>query len=418
VDLAAVWERIHTRERVTLEPLAYWAFRRAFAARTVSSAGSWMLTVAAGWLIFELTRSAVAVGVLTMLSRAPGILAAYGGTLVDRFDPRRLAAVLFGVLFVPPAILAVIAWDNDASTTAIYVLVLIDGIVGSLAVPVLPTLIAGTVPKDMLGRANSLGAVGYSIASLAGPLIGGALVTAVGAGACFAIDAVTYAIMAAVVLTLPQPAAAAEKAARGLRPALRASHRGTTFFRILLTISLFALLVGPVQELAPAIARSRGSGPHILGYLLAALAAGGLVGNFFIGGADVDKHRRRQITGAEGLAFAATLVLLAVSGGLFLAMLAMFWTGVAWEAAFIQRLTWIQFDASPAMKGRMLGLLFAGYLLSLSLGALIIGAAFDQLGIEDSLLICAGCVGLYAVWSIWDARHPITEPSERASSGS
>ena len=48
-------------------------------------------------------------------------------------------------------------------------------------------------------------------------------------------------------------------------------------------------------------------------------------------------------------------------------------------------------------RGRMLGLFFAGYLAALSIGALVIGAAFDQVGIEDSLLVCAGCVGLFAV---------------------
>jgi MFS family permease len=297
VDLAAVWTRFTVEEKATVEPLHYAPFRRAFAARSVSSAGSWMQSVAAGWLIFELTSSAVAVGVLTMLSRAPGILAAYGGALVDRFDPRRLAAVLFAALVVPSAILAVIAWDNSTSTGAIYVLVLLGGVGGSLAVPVFPALIAGTVPDRLLGRANSLSSVGYSVASLAGPLIGGALVTIVGAGACFAINAASYALMAVAVLTLPKLGPAAEQAARGLRPALRATHRGSTYFRILLALILFALLVGPVQELAPAIARSHGSGAHILGYLLAALAAGGLVGNFLIGRPDIDRHRRRRITG-------------------------------------------------------------------------------------------------------------------------
>jgi predicted MFS family arabinose efflux permease len=187
--------------------LGYGPFRRAFAARIVSAAGSWMQSVAAGWLMFELTRSAVAVGVLTLLARGCG--------------------------------------------------------------------------------------------------------------------------------------QTATEIARGLRPALKVARRGTAHFRILVALVLFALLVGPVQELAPAIARHHGTGARILGYLLAALAAGGLVGNFLIGRPDLQRARRRVLSGVEGLVFAATLVLLAVSGGLGLAMLAMFMTGVAWEAMFVQKLTWI-----------------------------------------------------------------------------
>ena len=108
MDHAAVWTRFMQQERATLEPLQFAPFRRAFTARVVSSAGSWMEAVAAGWLMFELTRSAVSVGVLTMLGRAPGILAAYGGALVDRFEPRRLAALLFVAQLVPPAVLALV----------------------------------------------------------------------------------------------------------------------------------------------------------------------------------------------------------------------------------------------------------------------------------------------------------------------
>ena len=64
--------------------------------------------MAPGWLMFELTRSGVSVGVLTMLGRPPGILAAYGGALVDRFKQRRLA-VLFTAQLVRPTVLAFLA---------------------------------------------------------------------------------------------------------------------------------------------------------------------------------------------------------------------------------------------------------------------------------------------------------------------
>jgi predicted MFS family arabinose efflux permease len=410
VEIAAVWTRFTQEERATLEPLRYAPFRRAFSARIVSSAGSWMQAVAAGWLMFELTRSAVSVGVLTLLSRAPGILAAYGGTLVDRYDPRRLAAALFAAQLVPPAILAVLAWDNDTSTASLYVLALAGGVGGALAVPVFPSLVAGTVPGDLLGKANGLSSVGYSIAGLAGPLIGGALVSAVGAGACFAINALSYAVMVGVVLTLPAVGPKAAQAARGLRPALQVARRGTAEFRILVALVLFALLVGPVQELSPAIARRHGDGAHILGYLLAALAAGGLIGNFLIGRPDLERARRRVLSGMESLVFSATLILLAVSGGLGLAMLAMFMTGVAWQAAFVQLLTWIQYDSPPEVKGRMLGLFFAGYLAALSLGALIVGAGFDAIGIEDALLLCAAGVAGFGVFLLVDSRRPVKEP--------
>ena len=63
-----------------------------------------MQTVASGWLIYDLTRSAAAVGVLTFLSRGPGmVLSAYGGQLADRYDRRRLAILLYIGQAVPAA---------------------------------------------------------------------------------------------------------------------------------------------------------------------------------------------------------------------------------------------------------------------------------------------------------------------------
>ena len=60
------------------------------------------------------------------------------------------------------------------------------------------------------------------------------------------------------------------------------------------------------------------------------------MGNFLIGRPDPERARRRALSGIEGLVFATTLALLAVSGGLVLALVAMFMTGVAWEATFVQ----------------------------------------------------------------------------------
>jgi predicted MFS family arabinose efflux permease len=76
----------------------------------------------------------------------------------------------------------------------------------------------------------------------------------------------------------------------------------------------------------------------------------------------------------------------------------------------VQKLTWIQHDSPPELKGRVLGLFFAGYLAALSLGALVVGAGFDALGIEDSLLVCAAGIGGFRVFSLVYSRRPVKEP--------
>ena len=68
-----------------------------------------MQTVVAGWLIFDLTGDAAAVGVLTLLSRGPGmLLSAYGGELADRYERRKLVILLYICQAVPAALLALV----------------------------------------------------------------------------------------------------------------------------------------------------------------------------------------------------------------------------------------------------------------------------------------------------------------------
>src|SRR5205085_6287776 len=102
-------------------PFRYAAFRRAVFARAVSAAGSWMQTVAAGWLVYDLTHNATAVGLLTVLNRGPGfILSTYGGELADRYDRRRLGVILYIAQAIPAAILAVFVWDGDNGLLLVY----------------------------------------------------------------------------------------------------------------------------------------------------------------------------------------------------------------------------------------------------------------------------------------------------------
>jgi predicted MFS family arabinose efflux permease len=402
-------ERLHGVEHARLAPLHYPKFRHAFFGRVVTSAGSWMQITAAGWLVYELTGNATAVGVLALLNRGPGLLSAYSGVLADRFEVRRLGMVLYGAQILPSAMLAVIAWDNLAAVGLIYVLVFISGVGTALNTATLPTLIPGTVPKEELPAANGLSGIGYSVAALVGPLIGGALVAAIGAGACFAANALSYAALVALMPTLPPVARRAADARHGLRPALAAAHRGTTLFVLLGATAVFALLVGPIQELASVIARRHSDGAHVLGLLLAALAAGGMIGNLLIGFDQAPRATRRRLLGVAGILVGVSMAALAVAGTLSLAMLAMLGVGVIWEGSFVQLMTWLQEDAPAGLSGREVGLFFTINLAGLALGALAVGFAFDEVGVTDGLLVCAG--GMVA----WGAVMLLTSPGDPSS---
>ena len=71
-------------------------YRNVWLGSLASNAGTWLQIVAAGFLVWELTHSALAVGVLAITARAPSVfLAPLAGTLTDRFDRRRVTMATF-----------------------------------------------------------------------------------------------------------------------------------------------------------------------------------------------------------------------------------------------------------------------------------------------------------------------------------
>lgn len=375
-------------------PLAYAAFRRALVGRAVSASGSWIQTVAAGWLIFDLTQSAVAVGVLSACSRGPAIaLSTYGGTLADRFDRRRLTIGLYALQTVPAALLAFLAWAERPNLVEVYGCALAIGMAGALASPALQQMVIATVPSEVAKSATGISSASTNVARLIGPAAAGGLLTVAGPGPCFAVNAASFGAVVLAAATLPRevgrsPGASASMRSVGRR--VRSHPLLRTIFPVLL---IFSVLVAPVQELAPAVARRYGEGGHMLGFLLSGLAVGGLIGiptrslleRRGVGPAD--------LLGGSMIVAAVALFLLAASPDYALAILAMVMCGVAWDVLYIVGMSGVQF-ADVRMSGPMTGLFFTAMLGGATLGALLVGGLFDVVGIGWALTGCALVVAL------------------------
>ena len=373
-----------------------------------------MQTVAAGWLIFDLTGSAAAVGVLTFLSRGPGmVLSAFGGELADRYDRRRLVILLYICQAVPAALLALVAWEDISGTTEVYAATLLSGIAGALASPSLQQIVVATVPAPLAKQATGLGSVSYNTARLIGPAVGGGVVTAIGPGPCFAINAVSYFAVIIMVASLPRSAGAAPRRHTRIRAAVSEARLDPILRGLILGAVLFSVLVAPVQELAPAIARRHGDGAHLLGFLLTALAAGGLVGNFVRARLD-----RRGVFAAKAIAgsmlvCAVMLLVVAASANYVVVIAAMMACGAAWDVLYVDSLTGVQF-ADPRMAGLMTGLFFTGTLGGVTLGAIAVGGLFDAIGVGWGLTVCAVAIALSGAWASRQpsAPRPEAHPQE------
>jgi predicted MFS family arabinose efflux permease len=371
-----------------------------------------MQTVAAGWLIFDLTGDAAAVGVLTFLSRGPGmLLSPYGGELADRYERRRLVTLLYICQAVPAALLAVVAWEDISRVTEVYAATFLIGVAGALASPSLQQIVVATVPAQLAKRATGLGSVSYNTARLIGPAVGGGLVAAIGPGPCFAINALSYLAVILMVATLPASAGAAPRGRTRIRAAVSEARLDPILRGLILGAVMFSILVAPIPELAPAIARRHGEGAHLLGFMLTALAAGGLIGNTVRGRLDRRGIPAEKAVAGSLLVCAATLLLVAATSNYVLVLAALVGCGAAWDVLYVDTLTGVQ-SADPQRSGLMTGLFFSGTFGGVTLGALGVGALFDAIGVSWGLTVCAAATALAAAWA---SRQPSpAEPGPRA----
>jgi predicted MFS family arabinose efflux permease len=378
-------------------PLAYPQFRRALLGRIVSALGTWMQTVAAGWLVYDITHSAAAVGFLALASRGPGVLlSGYGGVLADRFGPRRVGISLYLAEGLCSVGLAVAAWRHPG-TAEVYIASGLAGIFGALGNVAVQSLVAGAAPIELRRQAVGLGSIAYNLSRLAGPAIGGGLVVWSGPAWCFALDAASFVVVAVALAGVgrDEPRRAGTG---GLRQALAVARSQPGIWSLIVVAFVGALVFAPMAQLAPVIAKRHGEGAHFLGFLLAAQALGGLLGNPLIALlARWGIARRGSVALALGLC-APPLVLVGAEHSFVVLLLAAIVLGAFAEVMTVLALSGVQIDAPDGMRGEITGLFYSAIFAGMMVGAVGLGHLIDATSLAAGLAVAAGAAALGSVW--------------------
>lgn len=389
-----------------LAPLRYPAFRHLVTAKTASTVGSWMQLVAAGWLTLKLTGSAASVGLITVASRGPGVvMATYGGVIADRGGARRIGIIVSLLQTMAAALLVVTASAHTISVAVIYGATLVIGVGSAMTAPLIQGIVPHSVPDGMLAQANSINSTAYTTARMIGPLAGGGLVATLGASWCFAINAVSFLAVVALFLSLPRDVEHRAHQTVKLRTALHHARVIPLLGGILVTIGAFSAFVAPIQELAPVIAREHGSGAHLVGFLLGALAFGGVLGSLFVPKVVADDLPRNYVLAATcGLA-GLSIVALGFAPDIVTALIAMLAAGLFWEVYFVSAQTGLVTISPHEVVGSETGLFYALTLGGLALGAPLLGVLVDATSVRVALSVSGSLMVLVALARAIRLRH-------------
>ena len=163
-----------------------------------------MQRIAQDWLVLTLSGgSALAVGIVMALQFGPTlVLSLWGGVLADRYDKRRLlmatqaAAALFGL------ILGLLDVADVVDLWHVYVLALLLGCSSAIDAPIRQSFTIEMVGPDKLANAIGLNSMTFNTARIVGPAIAGVLITVVGTGPVFLINAVSFAAVFAALAAM------------------------------------------------------------------------------------------------------------------------------------------------------------------------------------------------------------------------
>lgn len=323
----------------------------------LSGCGSQFTTVAMAWQIYELTDSALHVGLLGLAQAVPQMaLLLLGGLLADAVDRRRLMIATQVVQAGVSLLLLAVTVLGIVSPAFLYVAAMLTGVVTALDNPVRQALIPNLVPRAELTNALAVTNAQRRFAQVAGPALAGVALAAAGPALCYGVDAVSWGAMLGALAMIRAPL----RAGGGRQPlslgALREGCRFVWTHPVILTMMALDFgqnFFGSPTALLPLYARDiLHVGPQGLGILYAATAAGSLVTALTL--SVRGQVRRAGLLVISGVTlYGAATVVFAVSPVFWLSVAMLAAAGAGNTMSAIMRQTINQLSTPDELRGRV-----------------------------------------------------------------
>ena len=419
-----------------LGPFRHRPFALYWAGGLLSNLGTWLQTVAASIFVYQLTGSALAVGLLNFAGFVPILLFSVAGGLVsDRFDRRRVVILTHVVSTVAAGGLAALTLSGSVDQVDLVVTAFVLNTAYAIAKPSLTAILPSLVPRDEITDAAGLNSLQFVLGQIAGPVIATIVIAVAGAGWAFLVNALTYLGPIASMVYLQRRHLGANRplgAGRVARPApllapaaagaaARASEdrpaEGSAVDFVRREPWVLALLVGvvatsapmeAVRTLSPAIATvALGAAGGDAGLVVAAQAAGSALALVLF----VPLRRRGFAKAMRTLGFviqAAGLALTAFAPTFIVGLAGVALDGFGFSLGFPILTGTLQAEVPDAMRGRVMAFHQMAHLGNRPFTALAVGTLAAVFGVREAVLAAVvlaplGIVATRRAWRLLDA---------------
>ena len=364
-----------------------------------------ILTVAVAWQLYDITSSALDLGLFGLFQFLPALIFALpAGQAVDRYNRVHIVTLCLIVQAGVGACLYLTTAQDFISRDVIFLMALFLGLTRSFQMPAQQSLTPSLVPRKILQNAVAFSSTGMHTAIIVGPAIGGFLYF-LGPDVVYLIC--TALILSSVILTFfiryRHKKVTTKINVKELFAGINFIWRNKTLLGAI-SLDLFAVLLGGATALLPIYAKDiLNVGPEGLGILRASPALGALICALFIAQWPMKTKVGKKLFFSVGV-FGISMLVFGISTSFILSVVALVLAGAADSFSVVIRMTLIQLETPDTMRGRVssVNAIFIG--ASNELGEFESGATAELFGPVGSIVL--GSIGTILVVLVWAKIFP------------
>lgn len=369
----------------------------------ISLTGTWMQITALPWLVYTMTESASALGMVSFAGSLPLLLLTYfGGTIADKFDRRRVLILMQSLAMLQAIILFYVAYTGLTNLYLLVGVAFFGGCVTALDLPTRQAFVTNLVDKKNLTNAIALNSAIWNTSRMIGPAIAGFLIGVFGEPVCFAINAVSF-LASLTTLTMLRVKPAKDDSHEEMKDKDEASGKETSIVEILLNPAILTVLFLSMVTsifgfqhgiLMPVIVDKILNGSsEVLGFLSAAAGLGALIGSLSVASLKTNKKLRNKI-GFACFVLSIGIFTLSQSTSITISMIAVILAGACVSIQLSGGMSIVQKCLDESVRGRVMGVYSTCMIGFAPFAAMLAGWLGSTIGVSWTLIIAGSAVSI------------------------
>jgi len=393
-------------------------FKLFFYGQSVSVIGTWMQKTAVSWMVYSITGSVFLLGLATFLSMIPSLfLAPLAGSIIGRYDRHRAMMVLQSLAMLQAGALALLIYLKIYNINFILALSLIQGIINAFDMTCRQTMMIDIVnDKEDLPNAVALNSTLNNFARIAGPALAGIILHQYGEDICFIGNFLSYIpVLVSLLMMKITPHIKAKDKFKMLEDFIEGFDyvkKEAEMAKMLLMLMCSSLFVISFNTLMPVFAKDIFSGnAQTFSWFESAAGIGSILSAIYLANLKRSDNMGKIMIAAS-LLMGFSIIILAYSNSLTVALICMALSGVGMMAQTSSINIYIQTQSAVNMRSRSISYYLMAYQGMIPVGSLIIGYISNSLGVRTTVAIQGIICIISVIVYVYYKRHSHEEELE------